>query len=254
LRTKIRNCLGDLRERTEWGRFQSEYCPVALKRLALDLSVDWTQSKCVVVGASVTAQSVVRTLRKHFEVPARNLTAVYRTQSRGTRIKQLRKELGNGSRLRVDTYRDVRLRKAVAEADIVVFALDVRAPVMDRESLQDLRDFAGRPLLIIDFNSFDSTTGLDALPGVQVINAATVDQAVAEFAGTLMACPAFSVAREQAECEIHRHLERVAGRPAAGTDAGDESGADDGEACCPCPRERRRRTCPKRLMFERLVP
>ena len=250
LRTTVETCLDDLRQRTEWGRFQSEYCPVALKRLALDLTIDWTQAKCVVVGASITAQSVIRTLRKHFDVPDRNVTAVYRTQSRGTRIKQLRKELGNGSRLRVDAYTDTRLLEAAADADVVVFALDVRDPVVNRESLRDVRDFTARPLTIIDFNSFGSTDDLDGLSGVRVFDAAAVDEAVAEFGGTLMACPAFSVAKEQAECEIYRHLDRVAGEPQASPNAADHPASSDDRAC-PCPLERRRRTCPKRLMYER---
>ncbi|MHC4082707.1 MAG: ferrochelatase, partial [Planctomycetota bacterium] len=238
LRATVETCLDDLRQRTEWGRFQSEYCPVALKRLALDLAIDWTQAKCVVVGASITAQSVIRTLRKHFDVPDRNLTAVYRTQSRGTRIKQLRKELGNGTRLRVDAYTDARLLQAAADVDVVIFALDVRAPVVDRESLQDARDFAARPLTIIDFNSFGSTAGVDGLDGVRVVDAAAVDGAVAEFAGTLMACPAFSVAKEQAECEIYRHLDRVAGEPQASPNAAGHPTSSDGRGC-PCPLERR---------------
>jgi ferrochelatase len=249
LRTTVETCLDDLRHRTEWGRFQSEYCPVALKRIALDLSIDWSQARCVVVGASITAKSVIRTLRKHFDVPDRNITAVYRTQSRGTRIKQLRKELGNGTRLRVDAYTDKRLLQAAADADVVVFALDVRTAVMSREALQDARDFKARPLTIIDFNSFGSTEGIDGLTGVRLFNAGDVDGAVSEFAGTLMSCPAFSVAKEQAECEIFRHLDRVAGEPKPDPNAAGHPSSSDDRAC-PCPLERRRRTCPKRLMYE----
>jgi ferrochelatase len=249
LRAAIEGCLGDIRERTEWGRFQTEYCTVALKRLALDLDVDWPQARCVVVGASVTAHSTVRALRKRLDVPEGNITAVYRTQSRGTRVKRLRKELGNGTRLRVDTYTDARLREAIADADVVIFAIDVRSPVLDGRDLAGLRDFASRPLTVIDFNSFGSVTAPETPAGVQVIDAASVEEAVGDFAEMLMACPAFDVAKAQAEGEICRHLTRLDGEPCRHTNG--QTG--ETEPVCPCPREETMRTCPKRLMFESLV-
>ena len=91
----------------------------------------------------------------------------------------------------------------------------------------------------------------DSVPSTKkLFDAGDVDGAVSEFGGTLMSCPAFSVAKEQAECEIYRHLDRVAGEPQASPNAAGHPTSSDGHAC-PCPLERRRRTCPKRLMYER---
>ena len=53
-------CLDDLAEHTHWSRFRPEYCTVALKRVVLDLDIDWTEARCVIIGGSVTALSTVK--------------------------------------------------------------------------------------------------------------------------------------------------------------------------------------------------
>jgi oxygen-independent coproporphyrinogen-3 oxidase len=83
LADEVRACVQHLQTQTAWGGFRPEYCTVALKRVALDLDVDWPRARCVVVGGSVTAVSTVTALREHFGVLGRNITVADRNHRRG---------------------------------------------------------------------------------------------------------------------------------------------------------------------------
>jgi glutamyl-tRNA reductase len=255
LRDEVLACMGHLGESTAWGRFRPEYCTVALKRVALDLDVDWAHANCVIVGSSVTALSTVAAFREHFGVPVQNITVAYRNHRRGKLMKRLRAASRGGTRLRLDTYGDARLQEAIAEADVLVFATDSRTPIVRHEQLRAGRNLADRGLTIIDFNTFGSTDGAADLYGVRLVDAHRLEQAVGAFSDSLLECPAFATAAMQAEEGIREHLGRVghdddcdcatAPQPARTTDRA--------LALCPgCPHRHALATCPRRLMTERI--
>jgi ferrochelatase len=265
LADEVLACQDELREHTSWGRFRPEYCAVALKRVALTADFDWPGAECVIIGGSVTARSVLNALRDRFDVPARQITAVHRTHCRGMQIKRLRAALGNGKRLRVDTYQDARVLAVVAAADIVICAIDSRTPILDAAQLADARDRKQRPLTIIDFNTFGSTVGMETQDGVRLIDARRLEEEVGRFSDGLVECPAFAAATAQAESWIRRRLaQRVVdgkGRiEAAENPPLSYNGACAGNgrrgiasAVCPCARENTSLSCPKRVMTGRIA-
>lgn len=249
----VKRCQAGLSRRTDWAIFRSEYCPVAMQRVFADEDINWDQVRCVVIGGSTTARSILNALRERLRVPARHLTAVYRSQSRGTTLKQIREAVGAGSRLRVDNYHDPRVHKAIAQADIVFFAVDARQAILAADDLAADRDFQQRPMTILDFNTFGSTADLEDMPGLHLIEAAELEAQVRQFANTLCECPAFVAAREQAEAWLRDSLEEAdcdaccaAESPAPACTAPEEP-----ERCRTCSNRHSNRDCPFRLFSGR---
>ncbi|MHC5003086.1 MAG: glutamyl-tRNA reductase, partial [Planctomycetota bacterium] len=256
LRDEVRRCLDHLCDKTAWGGFRPEYCTVSLKRVALDLDVDWPRARCVIIGGSVTALSTVVALKEHFGVPPRHLTVAYRNHKRGKLMKRIRAAAEGGTRLRLDTYADPRLQRAIAEADVIVFALDSRTPVVDRSRLEAARDLAARPMTIIDFNTFGSTDGAAGIDGVRLVDAARLDEAVAEFSEGLLDCAVFATATQQAESGIRQHVCRITnGCPGCVPvdPTASPAPARVPQFCPSCPRRHALATCPQRLMTERIA-
>jgi ferrochelatase len=189
---------GALRRQTNWGRFAPSYCYAALSRIAEEKKLDLADCRCVIIGGSSTSRSVLANLIDRFDVPSRELTLVYRGHG-GGQIKLLRKAVRNGRRIRVQSYAEPQVLKAIAEADVVFYGIDHEEPVLHANELRELRDFAARPLTVVDFNTFGSTAGLDTLPGVTLVDAEGVDKAVRAFAGAMCVTEAFSRAVEEAE-------------------------------------------------------
>ena len=198
----------DMRNQTSWGRLRQEYCGVALRRIQPLLPRGWQNVRCVVIGGSATASSVLHTLRDQCNVPERQLTVVYRSRCKGAQLKRLRKAVSGGTRLRVDNYSDDRVIEAIAEADVVFFTADSRTPVLHAEQIRTLRNFAGRPLFVIDFNTFGSTTDLESIDHVKLIDAQRLEGEVASFSDSLCECPAFTDAAMMAATWIHDRLHR----------------------------------------------
>jgi hypothetical protein len=144
---------------------------------------------------------VLSSLIDRFDVPSRMLSLVYRGHT-GGQIKELRKAIGNGKRIRVQSYGESQVRRAIADADVVFFGIDRDEPVLDAEEIRDCRDFIARPLTVIDFNTFGSTTGLETIPGVTLIDAVELDAAVNEFADAMCATERFSQAVKDVEERI----------------------------------------------------
>ena len=133
------------------------------------------------------------------------LYGTHGTQEHGGQIKRLRKAIGNGTRLRVGSYAESAVLKAIADADIVFFGIDRDEPVLSGEQVRDLRDFAVRELTVVDFNTFHSTTGLEAISGVTVIDAEQLDESVRDYADGMCALPEFDRAVREAESWIVKH-------------------------------------------------
>ncbi len=187
-----------LREETEWGRQSPGYCLASLARLRDAAGHDLAALRHLVIGGSTTSCSVLHTLRERFDVGERQLALAYRSH-KGGQVKLLRKAVGSGQRLRVQSYTDNTVLKALADADVVYFGIDSQEPVVSAEEVRGLRDFAQRPLTVIDFNTFGSAAGLESIEGVTVWNAARLEQEVGAYAEAMCAQEQFGAAVDQAE-------------------------------------------------------
>ena len=215
-----------LRSQTEWGRFDPDYCYTAMRRTIERTGLDLSQCRAVVIGGSTTSASVLRSLVERFEVPSRQLTLVYRGHKKGGQLKLLRKAIGNGRRIRVQSYSEPSVIGAIAEADVVFLGVDRQQPVLYGGQLRGCRDFVTRTLEVIDFNVFGSTSGLEALEGVRVYSADRLDAEVSAFADEMCAGEPFRRALEVAETCICDRVKaavakfRCAGRFAARASTG----------------------------------
>lgn len=193
-----------LREETDWGNFDPGYCFAAMFNLVGSKQLDLRDQKILVIGGSTTSRSILSALTGRFDVSTRQLTLAYRGHS-GGQIKLLRKSIGNGKRLRVGSYAEPAVLKAIADADIVFFGIDRNEPVLSGEQVRDLRDFAARKLTVVDFNTFHSTTGFETIFGVTMIDAEQLDESVQAYADAMCALPEFARAVRAAESWIVKH-------------------------------------------------
>jgi glutamyl-tRNA reductase len=207
-------------ERTAWGRFATGYCEAALARVCEEDGLEPDELRHVVIGGSTTSRSVLGLLTGSYAVPQRALTVAYRDHH--GQMKQLRAAVGGGRRLRVHSYADERVLRAVADADVVVFGIDQPDPVLDATALDELRDFVLRPLVIVDFNSSGSVRE-EALPaGVRLWTATRLDRAVAAYAAISTTRDGFQRAVAEAEAFV---LERLSGPRACGSTGRGEAGS-----------------------------
>ena len=196
-----------LRRDTEWGHFAPEHSFAALARLVPSLDLDLPRCNTVVIGGSTTSASLLRALIERFDVPSSQLTLLYRGHKHGGQVKLLRKVIGSGRRIRVQSYSEPRVTKILAGADVVVFGIDHREPVLHAEQLRGCRDFQAHPLRIIDFNTFGSTRGLETIEGVSLYPAEFLEAEVAAFADRMCATPHFAQAFDTAERYVLEHVE-----------------------------------------------
>jgi glutamyl-tRNA reductase len=187
-----------LRKDTGWGRFDPSYCYAALAQIVELSGLELADCRCLAIGGSSTSRSVLSSLIERFHVPSRQLALAYRGHG-GGQIKLLRKAIRDGRRIRVQTYNEPQVIRAIADADVVVYGIDHDRPVLRASQIRDQRDFAARPLTVIDFNTFGSTEGLDGIEGVTLWTARQVDEAVVAFAAAMCATPEFGKAVEAAE-------------------------------------------------------
>jgi ferrochelatase len=187
-----------VREETEWKRHSRGYCLATISRVCETAGLGMAGRRHLAIGGSTTSCSVLHTLREHFGVNARQMTLVHRSRRTG-QIKRLRKAVGSGRRVRVHTYTERAVTDSIAQADVVYFGIDSEGPVLRADDLRGVRDFAKRPLMVIDFNSFGSTVGLETIDGVTVWNAARLEREVAAFAETVCARTGFATALAEVE-------------------------------------------------------
>ncbi len=216
-------------EETTWGDFAVGYCSAALSRVFEEDSLRPEELRYVVIGGSTTSRSVLTALRLEHQVPERQLAIVYR-QHHG-QMKELRAAIGNGRRLRVHGYRDERVLRAVAGADVVVFGIDHTEPVMDAATFVGTRDLVTHPITVVDFNPAGSVAGIEdrqAAERLRVWSGRELDRAVAAHVAITTTRPGFAGAVAEAEARIDGYL--------AGT-VRVAPGSTDG-ACRPSPAER----------------
>ena len=208
-----------LRARTDWGRFDTDYCHIAMLRVAEEEKLDYASCRIVVLGGSTTSATVLRTLVEKFGVDSRQLTLLYRGHKHGGQHKVLRKSIGNGTRVRVQSYREQRVLRRIGEADVIIFGVDHAEPILDLDRLGECRAGNTAPLTIMDFNTFGSTVGLDNAKDVRLYPLHRLDAEVKVRADAICASSAFCRAVEAAE-------ERIAGmaRARATADLGETDG------------------------------
>jgi glutamyl-tRNA reductase len=190
-----------VRAETAWGRYDPGYCYAALARIQAASRLDLPNCRHVVIGGSSTSRSVLETLAERFGVQHTQMSLVYRNHH-GGQLKLLRKAIGNGRRVKVNTYTERAVGKAIAEADVVYFGIDRDEKVLDAETLRSLRDFSERPLTIIDFNTFGSTKAVATVDGVTLWSAAQLESEVAAFAKEMCTEGSFAQALEETEVWI----------------------------------------------------
>jgi ferrochelatase len=199
----------DIREKTHWRDYSPGYCLAAMSRIRDLTGLDLVESRHVVIGGSTTSCSVIETLTGGFSVSQRQICLAYRSH-KGGQIKQLRTAMGNGARLRVQSYAEESVIHAIADADGVEFGIDRNEPVLNAAQIRKARDFSKRPLAVIDFNTFGSTRGLEAIEGVTVWSAARLEHEVRQYAEAMCGDEAFGQAVDEVEEWIERCLPALA--------------------------------------------
>lgn len=199
----------EVRAETAWGRFSPSYCLAALTRVHEVDGAHMDECRHVVVGGSATSRSILSALSGHFDVPQSQMTLVYRGHH--GQLKLLRRAIGHGKRLRVQSYSEAGVVRAIADADFVHFGVDSQEPILDAQSLGGLRDFLHRPLRVLDFNTFGSIAGKETPAGLTLWTAEDLDRAVVAFADAMRAQPHFSPAVDEAEAWIENRLPSLVG-------------------------------------------
>jgi ferrochelatase len=199
----------DVRAETTWSRFSPGFCLAALTRVHEVDGAHMDECRHVVIGGSATSRSILAALSDHFDVPKNQMTLVHRGHH--GQLKLLRGAIGHGKRLRVQSYSEAGVTRAIADADFVYFGIDYEEPVLDVETLSGLRDFAERPLRVVDFNTFGSISSRETPPGLTLWTAEDLDLAVAAFAEAMRSRPHFLRAVEEAEESIENRLRSLAG-------------------------------------------
>ena len=194
-----------LRESTGWAKVHPDYSYAAMSSRIDNLSTNVRDCRILVIGGSTTSASVLRMLTDRFQVPSRQLTLVYRGHKKGGQIKLLRRAIGHGRRIRVQSYRDRIVFDTIAAADVVVFGVDHDEPILNAERLKEVREGIDRPLTIFDFNVFGSTEGVAVLPNVSVLDSARLEDEANAFANELCNSPDFERAVSEAEEWIFRN-------------------------------------------------
>jgi glutamyl-tRNA reductase len=190
-----------VREGTSWGHQMREYTHVALDGVLSNQPL--AGKRCLVIGGSTTSCSVLRYLVERGVAPDR-LTIAYRGEGRRRLVQQVRQIAGEGAtRLRLGAYDAPELRTALCNADLVFLGIDRAEPILSPSGLQ--RD-GSHPLTILDFNTHPSTHGLATQPGVTLIEAHAIAQAVEEAARASLRDPMFHQAAIDAERAIAQRV------------------------------------------------
>ncbi len=204
----------DLVTENRFGKWAESYGAAALRLIAHENNLDYTKlTKIAAVGGSTTSRSLLHALRKRFAVDDKHLALVYRGCNHGSRMKLLRKAVGKGRRVHVNEYTDPDAGQAMAEADLIVFGLDRSEPVLTKSQVEGWRDFASRPVIMIDFNTMGSIEReIGEIPGVTLIDAEEIERLVNRHADNLMNDEEFRKVVNDVEGLIRQEAGSAAGR------------------------------------------
>ncbi|MEM9165467.1 MAG: ferrochelatase [Planctomycetota bacterium] len=181
-----------------WSAFSTSFGEAALSGLGIAPTGD-----VVIIGGSTTSKKVLRTIA---DAGTSHLTFIYRGAARKDIVRYVRSAAPHAIRLCVHRYDDQQVLDAIAHADTVVFGLDNRLPVIQRSQIEQLRDFARRPLTVVDFNAFGSTQPLDAIDGVRVFDSGMVRRAAEARGAQIRSSSGFVDALSRVRAAIgHEH-------------------------------------------------
>ena len=189
-----------------FGKWAESYGAVALRLIASEYGFEYTSMpKIAAVGGSTTSRSLLQALRMRFDVVDKHLALVYRGCNHGSRMKLLRKSVGNGKRVHVNEYTDPEAAQAMADADVILFGLDRSEPVLTRDQVEAWRDFSDRSVVMIDFNTMGSIEHeIGEIPGVTLIDASEIERLVNLHAESVMDDEDFRDVMHEVEAHISR--------------------------------------------------
>lgn len=187
-----------------WGCFMTDFCYAAVHQLGVPTDSRHTES--VIIGGSVTCRQILKRLTGDGGCNGDRITFIHRGHGGKELLHFLRTTAPNARQIRVHRYDDPAVREAVAAADVLYIGVDRREPVLRAEDLIGPRDYARRPLRVVDFNSHGSTEGLESIEGISLISSATVMEAAARFGENLSEREGFA----EAFAEVERFLDHLA--------------------------------------------
>lgn len=200
----------DMRRSTAWGRFAPSYCSALLERLGSVIDTPYDRQRIAVIGRSGTALSLLKLLTDQHGVPSDHIALVHKGTRRGGAVKQIRRLVPDGRKIRVGTYDDPVILDVIAESDVVFYGIDLPRAVLDGEKLREKLQTERPPLTIVDFNTLGSTTNLADVPGVVLWDADRVQREVNHFADSMCQSASFWNTVEQVEQRLSEHAARVA--------------------------------------------
>ncbi|MCC5828444.1 MAG: ferrochelatase [Phycisphaeraceae bacterium] len=221
----IEDTVRTISRQSAWGEFMTDFCHAAVHDLGIPTDAQCTES--VILGGSVTCRQILKRLTHDGGRGGDRLTFVHRGTGGKELLHFLRTTAPNARQIRVHRYDEPLVREAISNADVVYIGIDRREPVLRAEHLIGPRDFARRPLRIIDFNSHGSTVGMDSIEGVELITAKTLLGAAMRFGGQVIERPGFTAAFG----EVERWIEDLIGEHSSEVPPSIE------RACCPDARE-----------------
>ncbi|MCG3136789.1 MAG: Ferrochelatase [Phycisphaerae bacterium] len=181
LLTKVTLNEHELREHTDWGRFSPSYCSALLNQLDQSARA-WRDHPITIIGRSTTAMSMLQLLIEELKIPTQQITFIHKGSRRDGQIKQMRRLVTDGRKIRVDSYADPLVARIVAESGLTVYCIDTPQPVLDGRQLRPMLNLCPAQRLIVDFNTFGSTMNLEEVPEVQLWDARRVQQEVTRSA------------------------------------------------------------------------
>lgn len=193
----------DARALSSWGNFSPSYCLAAMEGVFHCVDREKVLAgEVVVVGSSNTSRTSIEHLARDFGVDPKRITFFHRCHKSNGQVKMLRRAVEGCRRRRVESYSDAEVLEAVSRATLVIYGLDSSEPVLGAEDLHRIRKGADHPLVILDFNTLGSTTGIESRGKVAFFDAQHLEIAVQEYAERMQLDPRFWEAVDEVESLI----------------------------------------------------
>jgi len=200
-----------LRDQTRWCEYAPSYCSALMNRFAHSAKPGWREKPITVIGRSNTAQSMLKLLIEDLGVSTEQITFVHKGHRRDGQIKQMRRLVSSGRKIRVESYDDPVVLRVVAESGLVIYGIDKPQPVLDGCLLQPMLQGRSSVPFIIDFNTFGSTANLDRIPNMVCWDAARVQHEVTSYADQMCLSESFWQAVQQVEKNLETQTSELAG-------------------------------------------
>lgn len=204
----------DARALSAWGDFSPSYCLAAMEGVFHCVDRERVLAgEVVVVGSSNTSRTSIEHLARDFKVDPKRITFFHRCHKSNGQLKMLRRAVHGCRRRRVESYRGAEVHEAISRATLVIYGMDSAEPVLSAEELRDLRKQAQGPLVILDFNTLGSTTGIESSGNVACFGAHHLEIAVQEHAERMQREPRFWEAVNEVESLIAAWVTQPTGAP-----------------------------------------